>query len=80
MKFIKVKQQIEMFDDGMKVVVVDAIINLELVELIRENNDDSITIYLSGRDKPIKIKDKESIDLIFKGIKLTREKRTVPKV
>ena len=74
MKFIKVKQTVEYFDSSMKTGLVDAIINLDNVELLRDNPDGSLTVYLCGRDKPFKILDEDSIKRIFDGIKMKREK------
>ena len=75
MKFIKVIETFELFDDGMKIKQVEAIINLENIELIREISDGSLSIFLVGRDKAMKIYDKDSIKQIMNEIKINKKKK-----
>ena len=70
MNFIKIKEVQELFKDEKHTLVETNIsINLDNVLLIREINDNNtagLSLSMIGRDKPIKVLDKNSIELIKK--------------
>lgn len=75
MKFLNIKEVQEIYKDGRYVnIETDVNINIEEISLIRESVDGTCIIYMSGRDKGIKVIDKKSIDKLFSECKLKKRK------
>ena len=74
MKFIEVIEDFETFvsNVGTTVVPIKGYINLDNIELIRVN-DNKVLVFLVGRDKALKITDKDSIDKVLKECKINHK-------
>lgn len=71
MRFVKVKEVQEIYKDNRYVnIETELMINVDEISLIRETVEGGCIVFVSGRDKGIKIVDKDSIDLLFKECKL----------
>ena len=76
MKFVEVTENFETFipGKGTSIVGVKGHINLDNIELIRfVDNDNGLLVFLVGRDKALKITDKDSIDKLVKECKIDRQ-------
>lgn len=74
MKFIEVVEDFETFVSGVGTTVspIKGYINLDNVELIRVN-DNKILVFLVGRDKALKITNKDSINKLLKECKINHK-------
>ena len=69
MKFIDINEDIEVLgpNKAFETVTVPSYINIETINLIRKTKTGVLSVFLIGRDKAIKISDKESITKLCKA-------------
>lgn len=70
MKFVKITEIFETFNDGQKLMEVNNHINIDMISFIRETTDGSLLVFMTGRDKAIKVVNKDSIDALIKATKI----------
>lgn len=73
MYFIQVRESWEVLKDDKYIPVEsDICINIDNISLIRETSE-GLNIFLIGRDKAIRIVNKEDIDLVLNSCKLKQK-------
>ena len=73
MKFLKIKEVQDVYTDSKYVTIeVDINVNIDQISLIRETLD-GLNVFIVGRDKCLKIVDKDSIDQLYKECKIKRK-------
>lgn len=81
MNFIKIKEVQEIFKDDKHIPVeLDVILNLDNITLIRDvviDGDTGLNVYLIGREKAIRVVDKDDIKLIKNKCGLNKLKENV---
>ncbi len=69
MKFIEVVELFDTFrDDKMNSISTPVYVNVEQIDLIRESAEGNLSVFLSGRDKAIKLVDEKSIKALKKAV------------
>ena len=69
MKFIEVVELFDTFrDDKMNSISTPVYVNVEQIDLIRESAEGNLSVFLSGRDKAIKLVDEKSIKVLKKAV------------
>lgn len=73
MKFVKIKEIQDIYRDNESVSVeLDTYVNIDQISLIRELQT-GLNVFIVGRDKCLKITDKNSIDQLCKECKIKRQ-------
>jgi len=68
-KFIEVVELFDTFrDDKMNSISTPVYVNVEQIDLIRESAEGNLSVFLSGRDKAIKLVDEKSIKALKKAV------------